>query len=188
MRSPMSELVRSPPASTTITSPFTARLSAMCTIRLSPGAVRTVSAGPAIAPPAWYGRRRAPPALMRNIESLILATGILRNLSTHAASTVRRRLRTLKPAGISPPPGFRYAGVCMILAALLTASARAEPLPGAEKVGFADMFGWWLPVAGAGPRPAAIALHACEALSARSELNARERAMVELLRDRGYHV
>ena len=76
----------------------------------------------------------------------------------------------------------------MILAALLTASARAEPLPGAEKVGFADMFGWWLPVAGAGPRPVAIALHGCDALSARNELNARERVMAELLRDRGYHV
>jgi dienelactone hydrolase len=76
----------------------------------------------------------------------------------------------------------------MILAALLTAPARSQPLPGAEKVGFADMFGWWLPVAGAGPRPAAITLHGCEALSARNELNARERAMAELLRERGYHV
>jgi dienelactone hydrolase len=76
----------------------------------------------------------------------------------------------------------------MILAALLTATARAQPLPGAEKVGFADISGWWLRVAGAGPRPAVIGLPACDGPSARNELNARERAMAELLRERGYHV
>jgi dienelactone hydrolase len=76
----------------------------------------------------------------------------------------------------------------MIVAALFTAAARAQPLPGAEKAGFADMSGWWLPRAGAGPRPAVIGLHGCEGGYARSELNARERAMAESLRDRGYHV
>jgi dienelactone hydrolase len=76
----------------------------------------------------------------------------------------------------------------MILAALLATPARAQPLPGAEKVGFADTFGWWLPVAGAGPRPAVIGLHGCDGGSARNELNARERAIADLLRDRGYHV
>jgi hypothetical protein len=81
-----------------------------------------------------------------------------------------------------------YAAVCMILTALLTATAQAQPLPGAQKVGFADMFGWWLPVAGAAPRPAAIGLHRCDDLRARNDFDARERAMAESLRDRGYHV
>jgi hypothetical protein len=76
----------------------------------------------------------------------------------------------------------------MILAALLSAPARAQPLPDAEKVGFADTVGWWLPVAGAGPRPAAIGLHGCDGGYARNELDARERALAELLRDRGYHL
>src|SRR5687768_11328426 len=124
---------------------------------------------------------------MRNIESLILATGILRNLSTHAASTVRRRLRTLKPAGMSILLGLRCAAVCMILAALLSAPARAQPLPppGAEKVAFSEIFGWWLAAPGAAPRPAAISLHGCDGMH---PLDARERAVAELLQARGYHV
>lgn len=76
----------------------------------------------------------------------------------------------------------------MILAAALAAPALAQPVSGAQKVGFADIFGWWLPVAGAGPRPAVIGLHGCTGLYARNELNARERSAAELLRDRGYHV
>lgn len=76
----------------------------------------------------------------------------------------------------------------MILAAALAALAVAQPLPGAEKVGFAGIFGWWLPVAGLGPRPAVIGLHSCDGPSVRGELNARERAITGLLRDRGYHV
>src|SRR6185503_6398443 len=103
MRSPMSEFVNSPPASTTMMSPCSAMLSAQCTIRLSPGAVRTVSAGPAIAPPEWYGRSRAPPAVMRDIESLTFATGRFRYFSAHCASTLRLRLSTLKPTAMVPP-------------------------------------------------------------------------------------
>ena len=45
--SPISALVRSPPPSTTITSPGTAIAIALWIIRLSPGRVFTVSAGPA---------------------------------------------------------------------------------------------------------------------------------------------
>jgi dienelactone hydrolase len=76
----------------------------------------------------------------------------------------------------------------MILAAALAAPAVAQPVAGAQKVGLAEIAGWWLPVAGAGPRPAVIGLHGCNGLHVRGELNARERAMAELLRDRGYHV
>lgn len=76
----------------------------------------------------------------------------------------------------------------MILAAALAAPAVAQSMPGAEKVGFAGIVGWWLPVAGAGPRPAVIGLHACDGRSVPGELNARERATAGQLRDRGYHV
>lgn len=76
----------------------------------------------------------------------------------------------------------------MILAAALAARAVAQPLPGAQKVGVAGIFGWWLPAAGPGQRPAVLGLHGCDGLSARGELHARERAMAGLLRDRGYHV
>jgi dienelactone hydrolase len=76
----------------------------------------------------------------------------------------------------------------MILAALLPAAARAQPLRGAEKIDFAGMVGWWLAVPGAGPRPAVIGLHRCDGLHARNELDAHERAMAESLRERGYHV
>jgi len=74
----------------------------------------------------------------------------------------------------------------MILAAALIAPALAQPVAGAEKVGFADVFGWWLP--GTEPRPAVIGLHGCNGLYVRGELNARERSMAELLRSRGFHV
>src|SRR5918995_6959123 len=37
---------------------------------------------------------------MRNIESLMFATGMRRNFSTHAASTLRLRFRTLKPTAM----------------------------------------------------------------------------------------
>lgn len=60
----------------------------------------------------------------------------------------------------------------MILAALLSAPARAQPLPGAEKMAFADMVGWWLAAPGAAPRPAAISLHRCDGLHPRNEPDA----------------
>ncbi len=69
----------------------TASISDLCSIRLSPGRVLTVSAGPAMAPPACMGRNRAPPAVMRDITSLTLATGRPRNLPTVSASTLRVR-------------------------------------------------------------------------------------------------
>jgi dienelactone hydrolase len=76
----------------------------------------------------------------------------------------------------------------MILAALLSAPARGQLLPGAEKIGFADMVGWWLAVPGAAPRPAVIGLHRCDGVHPRNEPEARERAIAESLRDRGYHL
>jgi len=76
----------------------------------------------------------------------------------------------------------------MILAALLSAPARAQPLPGAQKIRFAEMSGWWLAVPGAGARPAAIGLPRCDGVQPLNELDARERAMAELLQARGYHL
>jgi poly(3-hydroxybutyrate) depolymerase len=76
----------------------------------------------------------------------------------------------------------------MILAAVLAAPAVAQPLPGAVKVSFANIFGWWLPVAAPHPRPAVIALHGCDGLVLRNPLNARERSMAELLGRREFHV
>ena len=76
----------------------------------------------------------------------------------------------------------------MMLAVALTAPARAQPVSGAENVGFADIFGWWLPVGAPQPRPAAISLHGCDGLYLRNPLNARERFMAELLGRRGFHV
>ncbi len=76
----------------------------------------------------------------------------------------------------------------MILAAFLTAPALAEQVAGAEKVAFGGVFGWWLPVPGAEPRPAVIGLHGCTGLYARGGLNARERGLAELLRERGFHI
>jgi dienelactone hydrolase len=76
----------------------------------------------------------------------------------------------------------------MILAAALAAPAFAQPVSGAEKVGFADTFGWWLPVAAPQPRPAVIGLHGCDGLYLRNQLNARERSVTELLAHRGFHV
>jgi dienelactone hydrolase len=76
----------------------------------------------------------------------------------------------------------------MILAAVLAAPAVAQPMPGAAKVSFADVFGWWLPVAAPQPRPAVIALHGCDGLYLRNLLNARERSVAELLGRRGFHV
>lgn len=76
----------------------------------------------------------------------------------------------------------------MILAAVLAAPARAQPLPGAHKIRFAGMSGWWLALPGAAPRPAAISMHGCDGVPPRNELDARERAMAELLQARGYHL
>ena len=76
----------------------------------------------------------------------------------------------------------------MILAAVLAAPALAQPVSGAVRVGFAEIFGWWLPVAAAQPQPAVIALHGCDGLYLRNQLNARERSVAELLGRRGFHV
>jgi fermentation-respiration switch protein FrsA (DUF1100 family) len=76
----------------------------------------------------------------------------------------------------------------MILAAVLAAPAVAQPLPGAVKVSFADIFGWWLPASGLEPRPAVIALPGCDGLHLRNPLNDLERATAELLGRRGFHV
>lgn len=76
----------------------------------------------------------------------------------------------------------------MIVAAVLAAPALAQPVSGAEKVGFADLFGWWLPVAAPQPRPAVIGLHGCDGLYLRNPLNARERSVTEMLARRGFHV
>jgi dienelactone hydrolase len=75
----------------------------------------------------------------------------------------------------------------MILAAVLAGPAVAQPVPGAVKVSFADIFGWWLPAAPQ-PRPAVIALHGCDGLYLRNPLNARKRSVAELLGRRGFHV
>jgi hypothetical protein len=76
----------------------------------------------------------------------------------------------------------------MILAAVLAAPAVAQPLPGAVKVSFTEIFGWWLPAAGLEPRPAVLALPGCDGLHLRNPLNAFERATAELLGRRGFHV
>lgn len=60
----------------------------------------------------------------------------------------------------------------MILAAALAAPAFAQPVSGAVKVGFADLF----------------ALHGCDGLYLRNQLSAPERAVTELLGRRGFHV
>ena len=78
--------------------------------------------------------------------------------------------------------------VCPILTALLSVPAVAQQVSDAEKVELAPVFGWWLPTAQAGARPAVIGLHGCNGLYVRGGLGARERAMSDLLRERGYHV
>jgi hypothetical protein len=60
--SPMMAWSLKPPASTTITSPAWAVSIALCTSRLSPGAVRTVNAGPQSFAPLCIGRSCGPPA------------------------------------------------------------------------------------------------------------------------------
>lgn len=76
----------------------------------------------------------------------------------------------------------------MILAVVLAAPAVAQPVAGAVKVSFADIFGWWLPVGTAQPRPAVIALHGCDGLYLGNSLDGRERAVAELLGRREFHV
>lgn len=75
-------------------------------IRLSPGRVFTVSAGPASIPPLCIGRSCGPPAVMRDIESLTLATGSERKRATTSALTARSRFRMRKPI-ISTSSGGR---------------------------------------------------------------------------------
>jgi dienelactone hydrolase len=76
----------------------------------------------------------------------------------------------------------------MILAVVLAAPAVAQPVAGAVKVSFADIFGWWLPVTAPPTRPAVIALHGCDGLYLRNPLDAREHSVSELLGRRGFHV
>ena len=76
----------------------------------------------------------------------------------------------------------------MILAALCQRRRWRSRCPARYKVSFADIFGWWLPLAGSQPRPAVIALHGCDGLYLRNQLNARERSVAELLGRRGFHV
>ncbi len=66
---------------------------ALWIMRLSPGRVFTVKAGPASTPSLWIGRSRGPPEVMRDMLSLILATGSSRNFATVPASTFRVRLQ-----------------------------------------------------------------------------------------------
>ena len=75
MISPMMALGPAPPASTTITSPGPQMSMAWCTMRLSPGRVRTVSARPTSGPwRRWKGRSAEVP-VVRLMASLTLATG-----------------------------------------------------------------------------------------------------------------
>lgn len=75
MISPMMALGPAPPASTTITSPEPQMSMAWCTMRLSPGRVRTVSARPTSGPwRRWKGRSAEVP-VVRLMASLTLATG-----------------------------------------------------------------------------------------------------------------
>src|SRR5690349_14082070 len=111
MSSPRIALVRSPPASTTRTSPGSARLRAAWTIRLSPGRCLTVNAGPARTPPACRGRRRGPPCVIRNIESLMFATAMSRYLATVSSSTLRVRLFILKPIATSSSSALISTGL-----------------------------------------------------------------------------
>src|SRR5215831_7053985 len=67
--SPMMAWSLNPPASTTITSPGAAVSIALCTSRLSPGAVRTVNAGPHSLVPSCIGRSCGPPAYRRSMLS-----------------------------------------------------------------------------------------------------------------------
>jgi dienelactone hydrolase len=72
----------------------------------------------------------------------------------------------------------------MILGLALSAAAGAM-----DKVSLGSVSGWWLPTSAEGKRPAVIALHGCGGLYARNgALNARHRAMAELLHSRGYHI
>jgi len=103
INSPISELVRSPPPSTTMTSPGSAISIALCTMRLSPGLVLTVKAGPASGPALWIGRSDGPPAAMRDMESLILATGSSRNFAVMPGSTLRARLQIWNPITANLP-------------------------------------------------------------------------------------
>src|ERR1044071_2734004 len=67
--SPISACSLKPPPSTTITSPGSAVSIALWTSRLSPGAVRTVNAGPQSFAPLCMGRSCGPPAYSRSMLS-----------------------------------------------------------------------------------------------------------------------
>src|SRR4029077_7102191 len=66
---PMRAASLTPPASTTITSPGAAVSIALWTSKLSPGAVRTVNAGPQSLAPLCMGRSCGPPAYRRSMLS-----------------------------------------------------------------------------------------------------------------------
>jgi hypothetical protein len=69
--------------------------------------VRTVNAGPTITLPACMGLSLGPPALIRAITSLILATGSARHRATSSGATFRLRCLILKPMLMTrfPTPG-----------------------------------------------------------------------------------
>ena len=79
-----------------------------------------------------------------------------------------------------------------ILLLLLSAPVAAQHVSGAEQVRFfsrdeSQLLGWWMPAARRWP--AIIALHGCLGLYGRKgDLNERNRAMAQLLHERGFHV
>src|SRR4051812_18128839 len=95
--SPNTAFTRSPPPSTTTTSPGSAMSSALWIIRLSPGRLFTVIAAPPMRVPSCIGRRREPPAVMRHMQSLTFATGIDANACTKRALIFCFRARIWRP-------------------------------------------------------------------------------------------
>ena len=85
---------------------------------------------------------------------------------------------------------MRAAAAVLLL--LLPFTASGQRVAGAEHVRFfsrdeSQLFGWWMPAARRGP--AVIALHGCLGLYGRNgDLNERNRAMADLLRERGFSV
>ena len=101
---------------------------------------------------------------------------------------------------MSPTPFFRYWLVIVFSLAIIPASVQAQSVRGAERVEFDSLdrdkgkplrlFGWFFTAKGKASTkaPAVIALHGCGGLYGRDkDLNARHRAMAELLQQEGYH-
>jgi dienelactone hydrolase len=96
---------------------------------------------------------------------------------------------------------FRRILLVMLYLAAAVAPAPAQTVRGAERVEFDSLdrngdrpvrlFGWFFPAQekGLGKAPTVVALHGCGGLYERGkDLNARHRAMAELLQQQGYHV